>query len=121
MNEIEEAFNRTFANWDIQLPAEAAASRSSGRLVKAGWTIEYLFGHEGDKEHLDYYAVHRMTNDRHVRIHSDGQCETLETPLEFVVYPEGSDEAARQEAREAFYAHNRAVDERLREKGFGSG
>ena len=47
MNEIEEAFNRTFANWDIQLPAEAAASRSSGRLVKAGWTIEYLFGHEG--------------------------------------------------------------------------
>ena len=57
MNEIEEAFNRTFANWDIQLPAEAAASRSSGRLVKAGWTIEYLSGHEGDKEHLDYYAV----------------------------------------------------------------
>ena len=52
---------------------------------------------------------------------SGGQRETQETPLEFVVYPEGSDEAARQEAREAFHAHNRAVYERLREKGFGSG
>ena len=120
MEEIEKAFNQTFANWDIQLPAEVVASRQSGKFFKGGWTIEYLFGSEEDKEYLDYYAVHRMTNDRHVRIHADGHCENLEMPMEFIVYPEGSDEIAQEQAKEAFYEHNRAVYERLREKGFMS-
>ena len=120
-NEIEKAFNGTFTNWAIRLLAEAPASRLSGKLVNAGWTIEYLFGHEGDTEHLNYYVVHRMTNDHYMLIHSDSLSETLETPLDFVVYPENSGEAARQEAREAFRTNNRAVYQRLREKGFGFG
>ena len=121
MEEIEKAFNRAFAHWDIQLPADAIASRQSGKLLKAGWIIEYLFGREGNKEYLDYYAVHRMTNDRHVRIHAEGHSEDLETPMEFIAYLEGSDDTAMEQAREAFYDHNRTVYERLREKGFMSG
>ena len=118
MKEIAKAFARDFTHWDIRLPAEAIASRQQGKLFKAGWIIECLFGYEGKAEYLDYYAVHRMTDDRHVRIHSNGHCESLEAPRDLFGYPEGADEDAERQAEEEFYAYNRAVYEKLREKGF---
>ena len=44
--------------------------------MQAGWAISYVFG----EDYLDYYAEHRMTNPRHVRIHAEGLCESLEAP-----------------------------------------
>ncbi len=77
---IESTFARYFENWNIQLPAEAIRDKQSGKLHTAGWNIEYLFGVDGDAEYLDFYATHRMTNARHVRIHADGRSESLEAP-----------------------------------------
>ena len=68
MTNIETVFNEAFAAWDIRLPEETIASKQRGKIVKAGWVIWYLFGSNEHGWYLDYYAAHRMTNDRHVRI-----------------------------------------------------
>lgn len=118
MNEIEKIFNLHFANWDIQLPLEDIAQRRAGTIQKAGWTIRYLFGTHEDSEYLDYYAVHRMTNDRHVRIYADGRKEGLEMPREFIAYRKDADAEERGQAENEFRAHNSGVYEALRAKGF---
>ena len=118
MEEIEKAFNQEFANFDIRLPTGAIAARQGGRIVREGWTIWYLFGSDGEAEYLDYYASHRMTNDRHVRLYADGRHELLETMQEFYkVDPEDPQKTAQAEAD--LIAHNKAVRRMLDEKGFG--
>ena len=117
MNQLESAFAEYFSNWNILLPVDAVATRQPGRIQEKGWIIEYLFGVDGDDEYLDFFASHRMTNDRHVRIHADGGSESLETPSEFLVYPGDADEPTRQRIKKEHQAHNRAVYERLRGKG----
>ena len=91
-------------------------SRQAGRILKDGWTIWYLFGSDGSTEYLDYYAMHRMTNDRHVRIYPDGKIEVLEAMSSFYIVPNDPEDAAKKEAD--FFAHNRAVAKMLYEKGF---
>ena len=113
---IEEEFGQDFATWGIRLPLDAIESRQRGRISKAGWTIWYLFGSDGDKEYLDYYAMHRMTSDRHVRIYSDGKRESLDAIDEFYVSPKDPEEAAKAKAE--FFARNKAVAKMLEDKGF---
>ena len=113
MDSIEAAFAETFEPWDIQLPSGATASKLPGKIMHDGWHIRYIFG----EDYLDYYAEHRMTNPSHVRIHSDGRCESLEAPRDMYVVPRDADEAASQQAKEDFHAYNRKVYSELRAKG----
>ncbi len=110
------AFNRSFANWDICLPKSAVKARERGRIVERGWTIWYVCGSDDGGEYLDYYASHRMTNDRHVRLHADGRSESLETVQDSYVLPK--DPAKAEQAKAKFRARNRAVRRMLDEKGF---
>ena len=118
MENIEKAFIDYFAHWDIRLPPEAMESKQHGKILKAGWIVEYLFGVDEGVEYLDFYAVHRMTNDRHERFYTDVRHESLETPMEMYGYPGDADEATKQRARDEYHAHNRAAYETLRKKGF---
>ncbi len=113
MNRIEAAFAEYFGTWDIHLPPDAVALQQPGRILKAGWYITYVFG----EDYLDFFAEHRMTNPRHGRVYSDGRYEALEAPREWCVIPAGADEAAKQQAREEYYAYNRRVYAELRAKG----
>ena len=113
MDNIEAAFAKTFETWDIQLLRDATTLRQPGKIMQAGWIIRYVFG----EDHLDYYAEHRMTNPRHVRLHPDGRSESLAAPRDMYVVPGDADEAARQKAKEDFYAYNRRVHSELRAKG----
>ena len=113
MTNIEMTFAKTFETWDIKLPPDAVEQKRPGSIRKAGWNIRYVFGENS----LDYYATHRMTNDRHVRIHSDGRSEYLEAPQDFFVLPKDGDEEAIAKAKEEYYARNRAVYRKLKEKG----
>ena len=70
-------FNKDFETWSIELPEEAVENRQRGKIVKSGWTIGYLFGTDEAGDYLDYYASHRMTNDRHVRLYADGSSKGL--------------------------------------------
>ena len=87
MDRIGRAFNEEFSRWDICLPPVAIISKQSGRIVKRGWTVWYTFGSDEGTDYLDYYASHRMTNDRHTRLYADGRSEDLEVMHSGYVVP----------------------------------
>jgi hypothetical protein len=117
MDEIEAQFNAEFAHWSIRIPPEDIAQRRRGRILHAGWAIWYLFGSDEMGEYLDYYASHRMTDDRHVRIGACGRCEALPTIHGFRRSSEDPTEDARLAAE--YYAENQRVAKLLEAKGFG--
>ena len=107
MDKIEACFNARFAASSIRMPSENIAQRKRGKVIKAGWAIRYLFGSDASGEYLDYYASHRMTNDRHVRIHADGRCESLPAFQDFRLTSEDPEEKARLDAK--YYAEDKRV------------
>jgi hypothetical protein len=118
MKEIVDRFLRDFEPWDISLPPEHARERMRGKLVEGGWAIWYLYGEDEKGEYLDYYASHRMTDDRHVRIYESGEVERLPTINTFRLVSQDPEEDARLEAE--YLDKNRRVARMLEEKGFGA-
>ena len=117
MENIVSHFNRSFANWGIELPEESVANRQRGKIVQAGWTVWWLFAEDENGEYLDYYAMHRMTSDSHVRVYVDGTTQGLETVRDMRRASTDPAEDAKLEAE--FRAHNRRVNQELEAKGFG--
>jgi hypothetical protein len=116
MSDIESVFDAHFSCWAIRLPPDAM-QRGRGRIIQAGWAIWYRFDRDEQGEFLDYYASHRMTNDRHVRLRVSGQSESLPAIGDFRICSDDPEEDARLKAE--YLAHNREVDRLLCEKGFG--
>lgn len=79
--------------------------------------IWYLFGSDERDEYLDYYASHRLTTDRHVRVYVNGNEEYLPTIQNMRMVSRDPDEDARLEAE--YFASNQRVSRMLEEKGFG--
>jgi hypothetical protein len=119
MTNIESKFSEAFAYWGIRLPAEDLSQRKRGKIVQSGWAIWYLFGSKEEGEYLDYYASHRMTDDRHIRIYEDGRCEDLPAIGSVRLRSDHPEEDARLEAD--YFAENRRIGKLLEEKGFGLG
>ena len=88
MRNIERRFRLGFASWGITLPPEHVREKRRGKIVESGWAIWYLFGSDERGEYLDYYASHRMTDDRHVRTREDGTEECLPAISSFRVVSE---------------------------------
>ena len=118
--QIRQRFNRAFAHWEIKLPDEAMSLGVVWIIVQRGWTIWTRFDvdAEGGREHLDYYAMHRMTNDRHERLYADGEEEGLPTIAPYYSYSGDATEAEKEAARDKHFAHNQEVEKLLEEKGF---
>lgn len=111
-----DAFARRFSHWNIVLPQEDINARRSGYISQAGWLIQYCFGKDDTSEYLDYYAAHRMTNDRHERIYSDGREESLPALNSWCLT---SDDPTRaKQLRDEYDRHNQEVVKMLTEKGF---
>ena len=89
-------------------------------IVQRGWTIwtRVDVHSEDGREHLDYYSVHRMTNDSHVRWYADGETESLPAMVQGYSFPKDATEAETEAAQGRFLAHNQAVEKLLEEKGF---
>ena len=115
---LRQRFNREFADWEIELPADAMEHGVVWIIVQGGWTIWTRFDVEYGRERLDYYAMHRMTHDRHVRMYSDLEDATLPTMSEAYSYRQDATEAEKAEAEAEYYARNREVAKFLKEKGF---
>ncbi|HYF62598.1 MAG TPA: hypothetical protein VD886_07265 [Herpetosiphonaceae bacterium] len=107
-----------FAHWTIALPPADVERRQRGHISAAGWSIHYLFGADERGEYLDFYATHRMTNERHERLYADGGSESLPAPLPFMVFPADASPEDRERIQQEYYAHNREVGALLRAKGF---
>ena len=112
MDAIRNEFNRCFSKWKITLPEENIEKREKDSIFQAGWKINFIFASRDNDKYLEYYAVHRMTNDHHIIIYDNGekeQLECLEPPLE---YSPAIDERQREHNK-----HNRKVKEELSYKG----
>ncbi len=118
IDDVVRNFEKGFSNWDITLPPELVEAREAGLIVSGGWTIFYKFGFEGEREYMDYYASHRMTNDSHVRLYADGTSRGLPSYRgEWIL---GETERDSELLEKEFYSYNQAVGELLAEKGFTS-
>ena len=118
--QLRQRFDRAFVRWGIQLPVDAMSPGVDWLITQHGWTIWTRFdiGVEDGREHLDYYAMHRMTNDRHVRLYADGDEEDLPAMQEGYVIPQGATVAEQEAARDKYFSSNQAVEKLLEEKGF---
>ena len=119
MSEIERVFNEAFRPFQISLAPEDLAQKRRGGIVQRGWAIWYLFGADARGEYMDYYAAHRMTNDRHVRIYADGTTESLPALCSMYFLPPGCTPEQEQHIRNGHTAENRQIAKMLVEKGFG--
>lgn len=114
---IAAVFAAYFERWGITLPDEAVIAHSRGELRQAGWFIRYLWDTTDGELYLDLYATHRMTNDRHLRIHVDGRIEQLPAYQDMIIHNPtipGDEERARQE----YAAYNQSIRDALRAKGW---
>lgn len=117
MDTAAELFSRDFSHLAIQLPPQDIAQRHRGRINQEGWAIWYLFGGDERGEYLDYYAAHRMTDDRHVRIYASGEREDLPTIQSVRLCSD--DPVENQRLADELFAKNQHVAALLESKGFG--
>lgn len=99
---IDGRFAEYFANSGIRLPAGAVELEELGIIQEDGWTIRYVFGNDAGGSYLEFYATHRMTNDRRVRIYGSGETkglEALETMHRYDPKIPGDKERAARENR----------------------
>jgi hypothetical protein len=90
--------------WKIELPPGAEDTGDRGTIFKAGWTINYLFGHDGEK-YIEFYATHRMTNDRRHRIYESGRVVDLDAIQEIYMY-DSKIPGSEEEAKRRYMEHN---------------
>jgi hypothetical protein len=115
---IADAFNRYFANFNIRV--EAGEVRVGGRrkIRARGWHITFrVVPDDAGSPSLEFYATHRMTNDRHVRIWADGYLEHLDAIHELVGYDHPKVPGSEEAAKEEYIRHNQMVAEQLRAAG----
>ena len=116
---MKECFDRNFKRRGFYLPQADLDLFDTTRVYRLnanGWAIWYRFGCEDDKRYLDYYVCHRMTNDHHVRIWEDGECESLPTVGEYIIFADDPEEMAKEE--EMNVQENQRVIKMLLTKGF---
>jgi len=108
---IAEAFNAYFENFDVRIAAEDVSVGTRRTIRKAGWAITYRVDHDAaGVPCLEFYATHRMTNDRHVAIAADGQLEYLDAISEILFLSKAG-------AAEEFAVRNETIEEQLRSRG----
>jgi len=111
MKAIQDIFSKHFAHWQITLPEENVRKKESGYIQNAGWLIKFCFGKDEKGEYLDYYAAHRMTDDRYVRIYENGKEIDLPALLSFRRLSEDPEED--QKLEEEYSRHNREIGRML--------
>ena len=114
---IAEAFNYYFDTFPIRIAVEDIVVGTRRTLRRDGWAITYRVDEDADgRPTLEFYATHRMTNDRHVAISADGQLEHRDSIREMLIFDPktpGSQEAAAEE----FHTHNQAIAKQLQDRG----
>jgi hypothetical protein len=111
-------FNDYFKHWQITLPeAEMEIPETPVRISHSGWMITMIFGSEHDLPWMEIYAVHRMTNDRHIRFHVDREYDVLPALDEPVFIPEGASEEDEKTIKQAAILRHRMLSRELESIG----
>ena len=119
---IAGAFNSYFRNWNIEITPRDVQPGHRASVADRGWRISYLVDtDEAGELFLEFYATHRMTDDRHVLVSSSGDMRHLDAINGMVVYDPkvGGD---RERASRKNIERNRVIADELKAKGlFPSG
>lgn len=108
---IAEAFNAYFDRFDIRILPEHVVVGIRRTIRADGWAITYRVDPDpAGMPTLEFYATHRMTNDRHVAIAADGSLDYLDAIKEYLILS-GPDSV------QEFHAHNDTIEQRLRSRG----
>lgn len=110
---MKATFDQQYRQWQITLPLKDVHDRRAGTIRQQGWLINYHFSREGQREFIEYFASHRMTNDTLWRIWDDGAAELVGYCQEFFL-------AGDEQAEQAYFAHNREFYQMVQEKGLWS-
>lgn len=114
---IAEEFNKYFSNFEIGIRSEDVVVGTRRSIGKRGWRINFrIYSDDSGLPCLEFYAVHRMTSDRHVRIRADGVTQELDAILESYGY-DPKVPGSEQAAKENYLRHNRAVASELQARG----
>jgi hypothetical protein len=103
------AFERPFLDRGVRPSRRLIRARQAGEVLQKGWSIQFLFGTDERGVYMDYYAAHRMTDDRHVRIRAGEPEEDL--PSIVTGYFGSDDLEEERAAREAYFPGNREMYE----------
>lgn len=115
MGTITTGFKEYFEGYDLELPEPIPPK---GNIEKGGWQVTYILGKDDDDlPYFDFFAEHRMTSPRHVRILHDGSFLSLESYQENYSY-DSNVEGDEERAMKAMKEHNDRVSEILKAKGF---
>lgn len=119
---IADAFNSYFRNSSIQVSPSDIRPGARDSIAQRGWGIRYVVGSDDNGDlYLEFYATHRMTNDRHVLISSSGDMEHLDA-LNSMVFFDPNVGGDRERASRENIQRNQRVAEDLEAKGlFPSG
>jgi hypothetical protein len=117
-NQIAAVFANYFEHWHITLPDDAVQMQLAGKIQLSGWTIQYKFGLGDGGKFLDFYASHRMTNDRHLRIYASGETEGLPALSDMIIYPADASPEQQKKIEQKHARHNKSVMAILKQKGF---
>jgi hypothetical protein len=110
---IAEVFNDYFYNFGIRISPEDVDDgiRRTIRDSFSGWAITYRVDRDvAGALNLEFYATNRRTNDRHVLISADGECEHLDAISEMVIL--NSDNAVEESEH-----RNEVIARHLQERG----
>jgi hypothetical protein len=112
--QIQAAFKEYFDEFDLELPKTL---KEKGTIQQGGWSITYVLTREGDDQPaLDFFAEHRLTNPRLIRIHPDGRVEEVASLQEnFGFDPDVAGD--QQRAEKEFQEHNDRFAKLLEERG----
>jgi hypothetical protein len=114
---IADQFNAYFAHFDIRIGPDEVVAGTRREIRERGWRILLkIVPDDSGLPSLEFYATHRMTNDRHARIWADGHLEHLDAIEELYAY-DPNVPGAKEAAHEAYLMHNRRVAEQLRASG----
>jgi len=116
LGRVAAAFEADFEHWRLSIPERHLTDRRPGFVEDQGWLIQFTFGRDALGEYLDYYAAHRMTDDRHNRLYVSGYRRGLAALAGMCMTSRDPEEAAKLEA--AYFRRNRRVARALIKKGF---
>jgi len=112
---IRREFRAHFSHWNLSLPR--SLSRGRGVITGGGgWHIRWRTRTVRGRAHLDFYATHRMTNDRHCRIRQDGTVMGLPAASNWILYPMGASENDRAKLDRRRARRNERIRHLLMEK-----
>jgi hypothetical protein len=83
-----------------------------------GWLIDARLDEIGGRVALEVLEDDRMSGPNHYRVWEDGTEESLESEMTAWTLPENASREEAKRIEDEFYAHNRAVQGMLRERGF---